>query len=109
MAPFTQEVTLVRRTKGTVTDAFGNDTWAEVAVTVPGIFVPGGSTEQIQGQDLLVTQPTVYLPAGTDVGYLDAVIVAGDRYDVDGSPNAYVNPFTGWAPGIEVRLRRATG
>lgn len=108
MAPFTVPVTVVTRTKG-APDALGNDTWTEVGTVVKGVFAPGTSVEQIQGQDALVIQPTVYLSAGTDVSYLDAVIVAGERYDVDGSPNAYVHPLTGWTPGIEVRLRRATG
>lgn len=103
---FTTPVTLVHRTVGTP-DVMGNDTWTETTSDAKGVFAPGASVEQVQGQDALVVQPIVYLPAGTDLTYLDAVVIDGDRYEVDGSPNAYRHPFTGWMPGIEVRLRRA--
>jgi hypothetical protein len=51
----------------------------------------------------------VYLPAGTVVGAIDAVQVAGQTYEVDGSPNDWQHPLTGWRPGVEVRLKRVTG
>ena len=105
--PFGQSVSLVRRTV-TGQDAFGNDVYAAVSTVVPGAFAPGGSTEQVQGQDVLITQPTVYLPPGTDVSAVDAIDVAGDRYEVDGSPNHWSNPFTGHAFGVEVRLKRVS-
>jgi hypothetical protein len=107
MAPFTRPVTVVKRTRG-LPDAFGNDTWTTSASVVRGVFAPGASVEQIQGQDTLVTQPIVYLPAGTDVTHLDAVVVDGVTYEVDGSPSDWTHALTGWRPGIEVRLRRAT-
>lgn len=105
-APYTVTVTLVTRTKGTP-DAFGNDTWTESTSDVQGVRAPGGSVEQIQGMDTLTAQPTVYLPPGTDVGYLDAVVIAGHRYEVDGEPVHWRHPLTGWYPGVEVKLRRS--
>lgn len=104
----TQTVTLVRRTKGTP-DAFGNDTWTTATRPVKGVVAPNGGVEQIQGRDTLVTQPTVYLPAGTDVTHLDAVVIDGLTYEVDGEPINWVHPLTGWRPGVEVKLRRAIG
>jgi hypothetical protein len=106
--PFGQSVSLVKRTKG-VPDALGNDTWTTTSTTVRGAFDPGTSVESVQGQDLLVTSPRVFLPAGTDVGAIDAIDVAGSRYEVDGSPNDYTNPFSGWRPGVVVQLKRVTG
>lgn len=101
-------ITLIARTKA-APDALGNDTWTTVESTVTGVFDPGGSNEQVQGQDLLTQQPTVYLPSGTVIGAVDAVRVNGDVYEVDGSPNAPQSPFTAWQPGIVVRLKRVTG
>lgn len=108
MGPFTVPITLVKRSKG-APDARGNDTWTEVGTVTRGMFAPGTSVEQVQGRDSLTVQPTVYLGPGADVTYLDEVIVAGDRYLVDGSPNTWTNPFTGRTVGVEVRLRRAVG
>lgn len=106
--PFGKVITLVKRTKG-VPDAYGNDTWTTSASTVHGAYNPGSSSELVQGQDVLTIQPSVYLPAGTSVAALDAVQVDGLTFEVDGQPNAWVNPFTGHAFGIEVRLKRVTG
>jgi hypothetical protein len=106
--PFGQAITLIRRVKA-APDAFGNDTWTTATSTVSGAFNPGTSVELVQGEDVLTTQPTVMLPPGTQVAAVDAVQVDGDIYEVDGSPNAPVNPFTGWAPGVVVKLKRVTG
>lgn len=105
--PFGQVVSLVKRVKSGE-DALGNDVFSTSSTDVLGAFTPGGSSEQVQGQDTVITQPTVYLPAGTDVSAVDAIDVEGDRYEVDGSPNDWQNPFTGWRPGVEVKLRRVT-
>lgn len=106
--PVGQVMTVIKRVKGP-SDSFGNDTWTEARADVRGVFNPGGSTETVQGQDMLVVQPTVVLPAGTDVAAIDAVEIDGDRYEVDGNPSAPVSPFTNWAPGIVVKLKRVTG
>lgn len=103
--PFGATVTLVRRVKSGE-DAFGNDTFSTTSQTVVGAYSPGGSSEQVQGQDVVVTQPTVYLPTGTDLRAVDAIDIGGERFEVDGTPGEWQNPFTGWRPGLEVRLRR---
>jgi hypothetical protein len=106
--PFGRDITLQVRTK-TGTDAYGNDVFSTAPTVVKGAFAPGGSTEQVQGQNVLITQPTIYLQPGTDVSAVDAVDIDGDRFEVDGTPNDWINPFTGWSAGVEVRLRRVTG
>lgn len=107
MGPHSVPVTLVKRTKGEPDD-FGNDTWAEASTVVRGVVSPGSSIESVQGQDTLTDQPTVYLDPGTDLTHLDAVVIAGLQYEVDGLPTVWRHPLTGWTPGIEVRLRRST-
>lgn len=103
-------VTLIKRVKG-APDAYGNDTWTEARTDTRGVFNPGTSAELVQGQDVLTVQPTLVVPVGTDVAFTDAIEIptGGDRYEVDGSPNNMINVFTGWNPGITVRLRKVTG
>jgi hypothetical protein len=93
-------------------DSFGNDTYIVTTETVDGIYAPGASAEQVQGQETVTTQPTVYLRTGTDVSAVDAVTIFGQTYEVDGEPSAWPpNPFTGWQPefSVVVPLRRVTG
>lgn len=106
--PFAETVTIVNRTKSG-TDSFGNDVWAETSTPWPGVFNPGTSAELVQGEDLLTVQPAVYLYGSPTVGPYDRVEVAGLSYEVDGNPNAWSSPFTGWSPGVQVNLRRVTG
>lgn len=108
---FTVPVTLNKRVKSG-TDSYGNDVFTSVPATVAGVFAPGGSSEQVQGQDLLTTQPTVYLLTGTNVAAIDSVTVGGLDYEVDGDARSWPsNPFSGWQPdySVEVRLKRVTG
>lgn len=108
-AAFPVQVVLVRRTKGPL-DALGNDTYIDSAsAPVNAVWAPGGSTEQIQGRDTLTITGTLYVAAGTNLSHLDAVLVNGQRFEVDGDPIDWRSPLTGWAPGIEVRVRRAAG
>lgn len=101
--PFGTPVTLVKNGAAT-TNRFGDPVPSQdSSVTVLGAFSPGGSVE-VAGQDVADTQPTVYLPPGTDVSWVDAVTVDGVTYQVDGSPNEWVSPFTGKAFGVAVKL-----
>lgn len=104
----TVPVTLVLRTPGTP-DALGNDTFTETTRATRGVFAPGGSYEQVQGQDTLVLSPVLYLRAGEVVTHLDAVEIDGARYEVDGQPSTWTSPWVGFQFGVEVRLRRVLG
>jgi hypothetical protein len=102
-------ITLINRSV-TGVSPLGNDALGTAVTTVVlGGFAPGGSTELVQGQDQIITQPTVYLPAGTNVTAIDRIVVAGQTFEVDGSPNPYCNPFTGWRTPVEVKLKVVTG
>lgn len=105
-------VTLITRTV-TGRDQYGNDQYGETSTTVGGVFAPGGSSELVQGQDTVISKPTVYLPAGTGVSAVDAIVVGGLRYTVDGQPADWTagSPFTGWVPQfpVVVQLQRVTG
>lgn len=108
---FTVPVVLKTRVKSGE-DNFGNDVFTETDLPTQGVFAPGSSAELVQGQDVVTTQPTVYLPTGTDVSAIDALTVNGLQFEVDGAPMVWPpHPMTGWQPdySVEVRLRRVTG
>lgn len=109
--PFAQTVTWVSRAV-TGADDYGNDTFTETSATVDGaIFAPGGSTELVQGGDMVIQQPTLYnIDPSLAVKPTDVFTVGGDRFEVDGEPQKYQpNPFDGWQVGLVVKLRKVTG
>ncbi len=109
MTAFGETVTRHRRIV-TGQDGYHDDVYQDVDYTVTALaFAPGASVEVTQGRDTITTQPTVYLPAGVTVDGTSAVTARGTRYDIDGEPRVWVSPFSGRAPGIEVRLQNVTG
>ena len=79
--------------------------------TVPCLgFSPGGSSEvSTEWRVAVSTQPTVYLPTGTDITPADRVVVRGVTYEVDGDPADWRSPFSGWRHGLAVSLKRFGG
>ena len=108
--PLGESVQFVHRTV-TGQDSYGNDVVTDSTVAVSNVgWDPGTSTEALNGQDQVVQMPRFFLPAGIAVDPLDAIVRAnGNRYEVTGEPGDYVSPFTGWAPGVVVNVRRVTG
>lgn len=49
---------------------------------------------------------TVYGPTRA-INSDDRVVIDGVEYLMDGEPAAWESPFTGWAPGMEVPVKRA--
>jgi hypothetical protein len=96
----------------TGTDAYGNDLYGETTVSVGAVFAPGSSSELIQGQDTVLTHPSLYLPLSSPPAPTDRVVVDGVTYDVDGKPEVWpASPLTGWQPDypVVVRLLNVTG
>lgn len=106
--PFPETFTI--HTRGiTGKDGDGNDVYGDTDVTTSGAFAPEGSTELIQGEDVTLTHPTLYLSDGAPVpAATDEVTVRGTRYQIDGVPQTFHNPFTGDEPGAVVRLLKVT-
>lgn len=106
MPTFPHPETFTIHTRGvTGQDADGNDVYGDTDVTTTGAFAPAGSTELIQGQNTVLTHDTLYLEDGAPVpAATDQVTARGARYDIDGKPDVYHNPFTGEEPGAVVRL-----
>lgn len=114
MIPFGLTVTLVTKGAATGVDPLGNKTYTPTSRSVKGcVYAPGGSVETLGGQDTVVTQPTLYMPAGTMPDPIDQVTVPGfGTFEVDGQPQIWPkNPFTGWQPSnpVVVRLLQVSG
>lgn len=104
-----KSITVVTRTV-TGRDALGNDIYTETSTQVDGCVVyPRGSTELVQGQDLVTDSLTALLPPGTAITATDRVIVDGVTYEVDGQPSAWSNPFVSVADSLQVQLKVVTG
>jgi hypothetical protein len=73
-------------------------------------IAPRYSTESTErGRQGVIVGLTIYAPAGSDILSTDSLMVRGHPYVVEGEPADWVNPYTGWAPGLEVAIRRAVG
>lgn len=101
--PFGSAMTLVKRVASGV-NAYGDTAYTVTRTPVRGVFNNGVS---IEADNQTVAQPAVYLPADTDVSWLDAIEIDGTSYEVDGAPSHWQSPFTGWRAGVEVRLKTA--
>lgn len=106
-----ETVTLITRTV-TGRDADGNDVYSDVTSTASGgaVFAPGGSTEQLQGQDLVVSSPRfIWINVIPNLTAVDAIQRAnGDKYEVTGTPEYYVHPRTG-RQVLQVNVQKVTG
>jgi hypothetical protein len=107
--PYSVSLTLVHRVLDGQ-DSFGNDAYRDETETVAGsVAAPGGSSEDTQFTEQVSTSMTFYLPYGTPVGPLDAIIYNGTKYEVQGEPSSYSSPFSNNTAPVEVRARAITG
>lgn len=100
------------------TPGFGGDPGTpEADRDIDGCVVyPGDTTETTDHADQVTADLTALLPPGADIKPTDQIRdpdrPSGDLTmlcDIIGSPQRYLNPFTGLNPGIVVRLRRDSG
>lgn len=106
-----ETVVRIRSTPGG-TDPYGDPIASTVARTdVANVAVaPRMSSESsVRGRQGVVVGLTIAPPAGSDIRSTDQVEVRGVVYDVDGDSIEIRSPFTGWAPGSEIALKRAVG
>jgi hypothetical protein len=103
--------TFVIHSRGvTGADSDGNDVYGDTDTTTTGAFAPAGSTELIQGQNTVLEHDTIYLEDGAPVPEpTDQITARGQRYDIDGRPQVFHNPFTGDEPGPVVTLLKVSG
>jgi hypothetical protein len=84
-------------------DEYGNDTLSFTEVQVgPCSVQQTTSRESINFTDQVATNVLVFMPYGTDVGYLDAMIINGVEYEITGDPDQWVSPFSGHTAPVRV-------
>lgn len=72
-------------------------------------FAPESTQEPRDGTQIrVVATAKLYAPPGHGITAGDEITVRGQRFTVEGTPGDWVNPYTGWAPGAELMLRRVS-
>jgi len=100
--PYGRMITVIHR-KVSGRDEFGNDTYTETTMQVgPCAIQPGSSRETIDFNDQVNSAVIVYMPYGTDVKYIDAMIVDGVTYEVSGKTESWQSPFSGHTSPVRV-------
>lgn len=116
--PYGEEVTVIRAAR--VVDPYSGETerldWKQATETpYPHCGVEIRTTGDIREPTGDVLRAPLYAglrvfgPPDMDVNAEDRMRVRGEVWDVDGDVDFPVNPFTGWAPGCTVNLRRVEG
>lgn len=106
-----QTYTLITRTPNGAPDAYGNVIFTETSQQVSGCasWPETESENQTGTRDTSTVARYVLLPPGTVVTDVDALIIEGQRWEVDGNPEVAVSPLTGTQGGVEVRVKWITG
>lgn len=100
--------TLTLQSVTTTDDGLGNSTESVVeSLWGPCAVAPRYATESSGPRSpAVIVGLTVYGPA-TVINSDDRVLIDGVLWQVDGLPGVWESPFTGWAPGVEVPVKRA--
>jgi hypothetical protein len=101
--PHGQMLTFTQRTVSGQ-DQFGNDVYSETQVQIGPCSVQYGSSRESAGNftDQVTTGLVVFVPYGTDLTYLDAVLYNGVKYELTAEPESWVSPWSGSVAPIRV-------
>jgi hypothetical protein len=86
-------------------DRYNDATYADSHAIAGCIEYPNGSTEV---ESAVTDNRTLLTPTGSDIVPTDRIRLGGLLYQVDGLPKDWVDPITGWSPGMQVSLRRVS-
>lgn len=104
--PYGQTVTVTRPAER---DSHGDPTGPPIPHQLPGCAIGWGETSTDHDRrETAITGLTLYCPPESDIRAGDRVTLPGDTttYLVDGRPLDWgPSPWTGWEPGIVVRLK----
>lgn len=106
--------TITRLRAQTVTDPYSGantqQSWANPQrMALDGCaFAPSSTTETVDvNSDTVRTTITLFAPFNADITANDRIEDAdGTVWAVDGDPQRYQSPLTGWAPGAVFQLRK---
>lgn len=89
------------------------DSWDDVdTIALPGGFVSSSSSFALQNatRSQILTAKSLFLTDTTaDVAAGDRIRAGGVDYYIHEKPAGDVNPFTGWAPYVEIPLEDTEG
>src|ERR1700747_3552790 len=84
-------------------DEYNNDTYAFTEVQVgPCSVQQTTSREAVNFTDQVATSVLVFMLYGTNVSYLDAMIINDAEYEFRGDPDNWVSPFSGHTAPVRV-------
>lgn len=86
-------------------DRWNDATYTDHHVIGGCLEYPAGSVES---DNAMTDNRMLLAPIGSDIKHTDRIKMRGLTFQVEGLPKEWVDPFTGWAPGMEVVLRRVT-
>lgn len=93
---------------GRTVDRYNNETdeWLEPTERAEACGVaPGGSTEPLEdARAAIESDYDLIFDHDPGIAATDRVVVRGLVCTVDGRPSVWRSPFTGWAPGVVVRV-----
>jgi len=102
-------MTLVKRSV-TGQDEYGNDIMSNTYIDVYNCAIePAASSENLVFTDQVSMMNTIFMPAGTPVEPVDAIIYAGETFEVFGTRNDWTSPFSGRQSPIRVTVNKIEG
>ena len=106
---FPSGVMLTIRSVTTTIDPLGDSTTTTVETPWgPCAIAPRTASENADPtRPAVIIGKTVYGPTVT-LDADDQILIDGIAYEVDGEAGDWRSPFTGWAPGMEVPVKRAS-
>jgi hypothetical protein len=113
MFPHGETVTI--QTASTTTDPYSGDaelSWDNpTELDVSGCAVAdGGSTEpDLDARNAVESDFDVIMPVGSPVTAQSRLVVRGLTCEVVGRPFSWRSPFTGWEPGVVVKVKIREG
>jgi hypothetical protein len=107
--PYSQTIILVRR-ELSGQDEYSNDVYTDTEHSLDYCVVqPSSSSEVTQWTEQVSTDITVFVPYGTVVTALDALLIDGIKYEIQGDPQSWRSPFSGNTSPMQIRAAVVTG
>lgn len=116
MFPLSDGETVIRERRRMIPDPYSGEStladWSDpLQLTVEGVAIALSSTVEPvnDSRQQVITQMSVYCGPGEDILPEDRIRVRSGLWHVQGTIQAFPNPFTGWEPGAEFAIRKVDG
>lgn len=101
-----QSCQIINRSMSVDRDDYGDEIPAETTTVVNGYIEQRGSSESA---DVTETTHFVMFPANTEIDAGDAVVVAGETFEIVGEPWVVNNPRTGVVSHVQADAKKTNG